>query len=172
MLFPELEEGLHRTKHALNEATSENIIERCKQYLALLDEYRSELYKLPATRLINLKDGAFSMRDDIGDTRKAVREAIESLTKEHNTTTALLLSFTAVSGYEAVATLNRLKYKGHDIWELRAGGVGFVDNTDDRMTIQEAVERASLLRREEHIARTAARASVAPEHNNLVLLAQ
>ena len=31
---------------ALNTATSENIIEQCKQHLALLAEYRIQLYKL------------------------------------------------------------------------------------------------------------------------------
>lgn len=148
-------------KHALDGATSVNIIERCKQYLSLLAEYRSELYKLPDTLGVNLKGGSPSAREDADETRKAVRVAIESLTKEHNTTKALLLSFTMVSGYGAVVTLNRQKYKGHDTWELKAGGVGVVGNIDDRMTLPEAVERASLLRREEHIARIAAHASAA-----------
>lgn len=31
MLFPQLEEKLLASKHALNTATSENIIEQCKQ---------------------------------------------------------------------------------------------------------------------------------------------
>jgi hypothetical protein len=172
MLFPELEERLHHTKRALDCATSGNIIERCKQYLALLAEYRSELYKLPDTLGVNLKGRSSSTtREDIDETRKAVRVAIEGLTKEHNTTKALLLSFTVVSGYGAVATLNRQKYKGYDIWELKAGGVGIVDNIYDRMTVQEAVERASLLRREEHIARTQPRRAQPPEHANQCLIA-
>lgn len=161
MLFPELEERLHHTKLALDGATSGNIIERCKQYLALLVAYRGELYTLPDTLGINLKAGASSPREDIDDIRKAVRAAIEDLTQEHNATKELLLSFTVVSGYEAVAALNRLKYKGHNTWELKAGGVGFGDNIDDRMTVQEAVETASLLRREEHIAKTPAIESAA-----------
>jgi hypothetical protein len=40
---------------------------------------------------------------------------------------------------------------------LRAGGVRWGDNTNKRMTVQEAVEVASLLRREEHIAMKDAR---------------
>jgi hypothetical protein len=168
MLFPELEERLHHTKGALDCATSGNIIERCKQYLALLAEYRSELYKLPDTLGINLKGGSSSAREEVDETRKAVRAAIEGLTKEHNTTKAMLLSFTVVSGYEAVATLNRRKYKGHDTWELKVGWVGIADNIDDRMTVQEAVERASLLRRAEHIEEIAAQVSVSrdmPTHS-------
>ena len=46
MLFPQLEEKLQASKQALNTATSENIIEHCKQHLALLAEYRIHLYKL------------------------------------------------------------------------------------------------------------------------------
>lgn len=163
MLFPELEERLHHMKRSLDYAESGNIIERCTQYLTLLAEYRSELYKLPETLGLNLKAGSSSTTmEDNDETRKAVRAAIEGFTKEHNTTKALLLSFTVVSGYEAVATLNRQKYKGHDIWELKAGGVGIDGNSCDRMTVQEAVERASLLRREEHIAGTASRAGEVP----------
>jgi hypothetical protein len=162
MLFPELEERVHHAKRALGGATSGNIIELCKQYLALLDEYRGELYKLPATLGVNLKDGPSSRREDTDETRKAVRLAIEDLTKEHNVTKALLLSFTVVSGYEAVAALNARKYKGHDTWELKASGVRFDGDAENGMTVQEAVERASLLRRDEHIAKIAANAGAAP----------
>ena len=46
MLFPQLEEKLQASKQALNTATSENLIEQCKQHLAVLAEYRIQLYKL------------------------------------------------------------------------------------------------------------------------------
>jgi len=46
MLFPQLEKKLQASKEALNTATSENIIEQCKQHLALFVEYRIQLYKL------------------------------------------------------------------------------------------------------------------------------
>ena len=42
MLYPDLEEKVHEAKHALDEATSENIVELCQHYLALLAEYRCE----------------------------------------------------------------------------------------------------------------------------------
>jgi hypothetical protein len=63
-----------------------------------------------------------------------------------------------LSGYEAVETLNRQKYKGHADWELRAGGVARYggDCADERMTVLKAVNIAGLLRREEHVARNAA----------------
>jgi hypothetical protein len=157
MLYPKLEEKLHHARHALERASSENLIELCKQYLGLLAEYRNDLYKLPGMPGINLWAESPLSGEDIDKTRKAVRVAIENTTQERNRTAALLRSFTAVSGYEAVETLNKQKYKGHDNWELRAGGVKFLDGIDsDRMTIQEAVDITSLLRREEYIAQTAA----------------
>ena len=153
MFYPELEEKVHHARRALDEATSENIIELCKRYLALLAEYRSELHKLPVTPGINLRSGSSPSREEVDNPRKAVRDAIENTTRERNRSAALLRSFTAVSGYEAVETLNRRKYKGHDDWTLSAGGVRVSGSTDDhRMTIQEAVDTTSLLRREEHIA--------------------
>lgn len=159
MLIPALEDKLRHARYALEGATTDNIIELCKQYLALLAEYRAELYKLPDTLGFNRRPGSFSC-EDVDDARKEVRAAIESLTRERNTTEALLRSFTSVSGYEAVETLNREKYKGHDDWELRAGGVARFsgDGAGERMTALEAVDIAGLLRREEHVARSAAAA--------------
>ena len=48
---------------------------------------------------------------------------------------------------------NQRSYDGHDDWELRASGVRFHggDNSD-LMTIQEAVDLASLLRRKDYVA--------------------
>ena len=143
MLYPELEERLQHSSRALERATVESIIERCKRYLELLDEYRDQLFNLPQSSV---------KRERVDNNRRAVRAAIEHTTEERNRTAALLLSFTAVSAYEATATLNRLRYQGHDAWELRAGGVRWGNNPGKIMTIEMAVETASLLRREEHIA--------------------
>lgn len=159
MLYPHLQEKLDHARHALKQATRENIVERCKQYLALLAEYRSKLYKLQGTSEIKPADASPSLRKEVGETRQAVRRAIETTTRERNNTEMLLLSLCTVSGYEAVEIFNRLNYEGHGDWELRAGGVKFTDGTDnDLMTIQEAVETASLLRRDEYIQQNAAQA--------------
>lgn len=156
MLYPELEEKLHQAKQALANASSENIIALCQQYLALPAAYRGELYKLRDTPGVNLRPGPSSSLKEVRDTRQAVRIAIENSTRERNRTAALLHSFTVVSGYEAVETFNRLTYRGHGDWKLSAGGVRLSDSTDGfRMTIQGAVDAASLLRREEYIARNA-----------------
>lgn len=154
MLLPEFEEKKHCARHALDTATSDNIIELCKQYLALLAEYRAEVYKFAQALGVNQKSGTF-LREEAAEVRKTVRAAIEDTTRERNITEALLLSFISISGYEAVETLNRQKYKGHDDWELRAGGVTrFIrDIAGERLTVLEAVDAASLLRREEYVAR-------------------
>ena len=154
MLFPQLEEKLQASKQALNTANSENIIERCKQHLALLAQYRIQLYKLqdlPGVRQASIS----SVPGEVPD-REAIRAAIEITTHERNRIQVLLLSFTTVSGYEAVEIFNERSYDGHDDWELRASGVRFQggDNSD-LMTIQEAVDLASLLRREEYVAQKA-----------------
>ena len=150
MLFPQLEEKLRASKQALNTATTGNIIEQCKQHLALLAEYRIQLYKLQD--LPGVQQSTPSLSEEVPD-REAIRAAIETTTHERNRTQVLLLSITTVSGYEAVEIFNQRSYEGHDDWELRASGVRFHggDNSD-LMTIQEAVDLASLLRRKDYVA--------------------
>ena len=156
MLFPELEQELQDARHNLKRANTENIFDRCKHFLGLLAEYRNKLYELEVpeqTVPAALPKGALD--------RKAIREAIETTTRERNRTQVLLLSFTTISGYEAVEIFNERKYKGHEDWELRASGVKFRGGHDeDLMTIQEAVDLASLLRREDHIAQNSLTAHV------------
>ncbi len=154
--MPKLEERLSDSRLSLDVATSEHLIEHCKQYLALLAEYRAALYKLPDTLELNSRSKSKTSLEDVDGIRREVRNAIEQTTLERNRTEALLLSFVAVSGYGAVETFNRQKYEGRDDWKLSAGGVGFSDGAGgNRMTIQEAVETASLLRREAHVAKNA-----------------
>jgi hypothetical protein len=153
MLYPKLEEKLQHAKCVLRRATSENIIEVCKQYLVLLAEYRNKLYELQKTPRIQQQAAPSSSSEDADHSRETIRAAIENTTKERNETEMLLFSITKVSGYEAVEIFNRLKYEGHNDWELRASGVKFSGGIDrDLLTIQEAVEIAGLLRREEHVA--------------------
>ena len=155
MLYPQLEQKLRVSKQAVNRATSESIVEQCKQYLALLAEYRGSLYELQGLPAVSQQPASPSLTEEVPD-RKTIREAIERTTQERNRTQLLLLSFTTVSGYEAVEIFNRRNYGGHDDWELRASGVKFRggDNSD-LMMIQEAVDLASLLRREDHLAQNA-----------------
>jgi hypothetical protein len=155
MLYPQLEQRLLAAEHAVNRATSESLVEQCKQYLALLAEYRSKLYELQGTAGVSQQSTSLSATEGVPD-RKTIREAIERTTRERNRTQLLLLSFTTVSGYEAVEIFNQRKYEGHDDWELRSSGVKFRGGDDsDLMTIQEAVDLAGMLRREDHVAQNA-----------------
>ena len=104
MLYPALEEKLLKARLALDRATSESIIELCKQYLVLLDEYRDVLHRLPRTLELNTRTRSSISVEEVEDRRKKVRAAIEHTTRERNQAGALLLSFTAVSGYEATAS--------------------------------------------------------------------
>ena len=161
MLFPELAERLRLARTALDLATSDTLIELCQKYLALLDEYRAELYRLSPLPRLNQSTNLSLSNEEIEGARKETRVAIEQTTRERNRIKALLLSFTAVSGYQAVETLNRLRYEGHESWTLRAGGVRFNGGSDvDRISIREAVAVASLLRRQEYIVQNAAVARV------------
>ena len=159
MLYPQLEQKLHASRQAVNRATSETIVGQCKEYLALLADYRSQLYELQGMPGLNKQSTSPSLTEEVPD-RKTIREAIERTTRERNRTQLLLLSFTTVSGYEAVEIFNQRNYEGHDDWELRASGVKFRggDNSD-LMTVQEAVDLASLLRREDHLAQNASKLS-------------
>jgi hypothetical protein len=154
MLYPALEQKLQESRHALNKANSENVFDRCKHYLGLLTDYRSKLYELREAPGGPHTKPAVSPETVLD--RKAIREAIETTTRERNRTQVLLLSFTTISGYEAVEIFNERKYEGHEDWELRASGIKFRGGDDsDLMTIQEAVDLASRLRREDHVSQNA-----------------
>ena len=154
MLIVELlvNENLLKAEFALNQANSGNIIELCRNYLQMLNEYRDELYKLRSSPEISLQQSTPLARELTEQVRKAIRSAIEITTRERNKTESLLESFTSISGYEAIDTFNRLKYKGFDNWELGANSIRSGDNgSSGQMTMQEAVDTASLLRREAYI---------------------
>jgi hypothetical protein len=144
-------ENLLNAESALKQADSGSIIELCRNYLLMLNAYRDELSKLRGTPEISFQSSSTLARELTEQVRKAIRSAIEITTRERNQTESLLKSFTSISGYEAVKTFNQLQYKGSGNWELQAGGVRSKSNTEELITIQDAVERAGLLRREAYI---------------------
>ena len=155
MVYPQLEEKLNHAKVALKRATRENLIELCKGYLAALAVYRSKLYELQWTS--RTRQAAPTSPEHTVPNRQTIRAAIENTTKERHETEMLLFSITTLSGYEAVELFNRQKYQGRGDWELRSSGVKSTGvSGGDLMTIQEAVDIASLLRREEYVAQNAA----------------
>ena len=145
-------ENLINAEIALKQATSENVVQLCQDYLLLLSKYRDQLYLLRGTPEICLHRPSVLARELVEQTRKAIRTSLEAITKERNKTELLLKSFTSINGYEATKTFNRLAYKGFNNWELGAGRVRPKGGTaNQQMSIQEAVERASQLRRDAYI---------------------
>jgi hypothetical protein len=145
-------ENLVNAESALNKATSGNIIELCRNYILVLNSYRDELSKLRGTPEISFQQSSTLARELTEQVRRAIRGAIEITTRERNMTESLLKSFTAISGYEAVDTLNQMQHKGFDNWELQSSGVRSKRHAgDELMTIQEAVETAGALRREAYV---------------------
>ncbi len=146
-------ENLLKAEYDFNQADSGNIVELCRKYLALLTAYRDELFKLRGTPEINQAPATPLARELTEQVRRAIRAAVEITTRERNNAESLIGSFTAISGYEAVETFNQLKYKGFENWELRSGGARPAESVGAApITVQEAVELASQLRREEYIA--------------------
>jgi hypothetical protein len=155
-MINESKEKLEHARHALDGATSENIVELCKQYLEVLADYREQLYELANSGFLQESASSLS-KHNLAAARKSFRTAIEKATHERNRTEMLLLSITKVSGYEAVEVLNQRNYEGHSDWELRASGVkSSASSAHDLMTIQEAVDLVCLLRREDHVAQNMA----------------
>lgn len=147
-----ISEKLTNAEFALKQASSENIIAVCQNYLHLLNEYRDELYKVREMPLIDNYQSSYLARELAEQMRNSIRSALELATSERNKTESLLKSFTNIGGYEAVQTFNQLEYKGFSDWELRANEVRLKnDDNDEKFTIQEAVELASLLRRKAFI---------------------
>ena len=145
-------DNLLDAKLAVKWATTENIVQLCRDYLLLLSRYRDQLYQLRGTPEICLQQSTILARELIEQTRKAIRTLLETITNERNEIELLLKSFTSINGFDATTTFNQLEYKGFDNWEMRAGRVCLKDDTNNRrLSIQEAVEIASQLRREAYI---------------------
>ncbi len=152
MLNLKFEEKVNTARLEVETGSSENIIERCQNYLRLLDEYRDEMYKYRGNPEINRQQKSSLSPQAVDSLRKQIRQAVEKTTREHNKIEALLKSFTAISGYDALETFNRCQYKGFSNWELKAGGLRFGGGTEsDKISIQDAVATASLLRRKEFL---------------------
>jgi len=147
-------ENLLNAEIALSRAESSNLVEQCRKYLLLLTEYRDELYKLRSSPEISLQKQTSPLARELTEqVRKAIRSALEITTRERNQTEHLLESLTAITGYEAAETFNQLKYKGFVNWEMRSSGVRAKGENAVLMTIQEAVEKAGILRCEEYAER-------------------
>jgi predicted phage tail protein len=147
-----INENVLKAELELEQATSENIVQFCRNYLALLTEYRDQLFSLRDIPELNLEQQSALARELVEQARRAVRAAVEITVKERNRTEALLASFTKITISEAAATFNLFSYKGHTNWQAGSAGVQSADGTDvERISVEEAVATAGRLRREAYV---------------------
>lgn len=140
-------EKLLNAEAAFNRADSDGLIEACRYYLLLLNEYREALYRLRSAPDVNKPATTPLARELTEQVRRAIRSAVEITTRERNHAEKLLESLTVISGYEALETFNYLTYKGSSDWIMRAGGLRPKNGPDEEIiSIEKAVETASTLR--------------------------
>lgn len=152
MLNQPLEESIGNAKQALKEAKSENIIALCEEYLSVLNEFRTDLYKFQGKAEISLQQSNADLHKEALGKRGEIRTAITQTIEELNQTTTLLNRLTSNSGYDTIETFNRLNYKNHSNWEFRGGIVRFGNGSEaDQIAIQEAVDIAVRLRCDEYV---------------------
>lgn len=144
-----INEDIVEAELAFAMANSGDIVELCRNYLFCLSRYRDQLLALKEIPEIDLREPSSFNRELTDQARKAVRSAMEEMTKKRTYFNALLTSFVAISGYEAAITMNAVRFKGFDNWEVYSGGVRLKGGREDtRLKMDEAVKAASLLRRE------------------------
>lgn len=144
-----INEDIVEAELAFAMATSTDIIELCRNYLACLNRYRDQLLGLKEIPEIDLREPSSFGRELTDQARRAVRAAMEETNTKRAFFDALLASFIMISGYDAAKTLNARRFKGFDSWESYSGGVRLKYDRDARgLTMDEAVKAASLLRRE------------------------
>jgi hypothetical protein len=137
---------------SLKLASSDTVINECRNYLRHLKGFRSDMRGLDC-----LSDDAMYVRSAlsrelISQARRAVRAVIEITVRETNRTEKLLGFFTAIDVHEAAAVLNTCKYLGSGNWEANASGTRFANGFDTgQMSVEKAVSTASRLRREAYV---------------------
>jgi len=145
-------DGVLSAEIALREASSETVVDLCRNYLSLLTAYRYDLRKLRS-----LSDDLLFSRSPlsgelISQARSAVRAVIETTVRETNRTEKLLEFFTSINVHQAAAILSTCKYLGSADWEGNASGVRFSNGVETgSMSVDKAVSTASRLRREAYV---------------------
>lgn len=143
-----INEDVARAERNFDQATSDNIVDLCGDYLAVLSDYRKHLTSLPQIPEVNFIEQSSLGRTLAEQSRMAVQAAIGVTETAQELVGALLRSFTEVSASDAVETFNRLGHNGSNDWELR-------DNTlhagDQSLTAADAIETAKRLRRDAYV---------------------
>lgn len=145
-------EGVLSAEAALKQASSDTVVDECKNYLGHLGSYRQDLRGLRCLSDDALYARSPLSRELISQARAAVRAVIEITIRETNRTEKLLEFFTSINIHQAAVVLNTCKYLGSSNWEASASGARFSNGFDTgQLSVAQAVSIASKLRREAYV---------------------
>lgn len=146
-----INEELLNAEVAVGRANSDELLEACKKYLKLLNDYGDQLHNLGGMPEMNISEQSTLGRELVEQSRKAIRAAAEAAISERNKVERLIDSFTLINAWDAADTFNRLKHQSSDKWEMTGSRV-CVSGNGESMNVQDAVETAKRLRREVYVA--------------------
>jgi len=148
-----INEDVARAERQFEQATGDNIVELCGEYLRVLSDYRTHLMNLPEIPEVNFIEQSSLGRTLAEQSRRAVQAAIDVTETAHDLVGSLLESLTSIDASDAVETFNRLGYNGSHNWTLHGSMVHAGDVSGWSLTQDEAVKRATKLRREAYVTR-------------------
>jgi hypothetical protein len=146
-----INEDVAAAERKFEQATPDNIVDLCREYLRVLSDYRQHLMNLPQIPEVNFVEQSSLGRTLAEQSRMAVTAAIGVTESAHDLVDALLRSFTDVSASDAVETFNRLEYDGSKEWKLDGRTVNAGDPATRSITDDEAIETAKRLRRDAYV---------------------
>lgn len=137
---------------ALRQASCDDVVAKCKDYLEALSEFRQELRELRVLSEIALDRQSSFGAELVSQARAAVRGVIETTVRETNRTESLLGFFTSINVHQAAAILNVCKYLGSSSWEAGSTGVRYSNGIESgTMSVEKAVQVAGRLRRDAYV---------------------
>ena len=139
-------------ERALKQASSDNVVARCRNYLDALALFRQELRE---SRVLSglVPDHQSSLGAElVAQARAAVRGVIETTVRETNRTETLLGFFTSINVRQAAEILNVCKYLSSSNWEAGSSGVRYSNGIESgMMSVEKAVQVAGQLRRDAYV---------------------
>lgn len=137
---------------ALKQAPSDEVVDACRQYISALQEFRRQLRELRGLSATAGDPRSALAGELLAQARSAVRGILEIAVRETNRAETLLKLFTSINVHEAAVILNVCKYMGSGNWMANSSGVGYANGFDTgQMSVEKAVQTASLLRREAYV---------------------
>ena len=137
---------------ALKQASSDEVVAKCRIYLDALAMFRQELRELRVLSGLAVDHRSLLGDELVAQARSAVRGVIETMVRETNRTEALLGFFTSINVQEAAKILNVCKYLNSSNWEAGSTGVRYSNGIESgMMSVEKAVRVAAELRRDAYV---------------------